>query len=212
MLTPPLLPAPRCHSMASVLIRGPNRFLSESMPMWRTPVPYQIQCDCGQTVDVVEGQAGSTVSCSCGRTVSIPSLLALRSSARGQVKEAAAVAKPSRNAAWARWWAIGLITGAWASLIFSGVVSALIGPKLGRRGEEAFIITGVTVYSLAYIAGMACLAIARGYRPWIGPALWFLGNAFGCLGRGLAFVILPPLVGLVVLLLLPNRSPPPDDR
>jgi hypothetical protein len=39
---------------------------------------YHVQCECGTTIPVSTGQAGSTVSCECGSPVSVPRLAQLR--------------------------------------------------------------------------------------------------------------------------------------
>src|SRR4051812_25589923 len=39
---------------------------------------FVIRCDCGRSLTVPAGAAGSAVECACGRTVPVPSLSALK--------------------------------------------------------------------------------------------------------------------------------------
>ena len=57
---------------------------------------FLIACECGQSITVSEGKAGSRVQCSCGRLTPVPSLSALRS--QGVVKSEPEVVPSGRRA------------------------------------------------------------------------------------------------------------------
>jgi hypothetical protein len=48
------------------------------MPTAASPSLYEIQCECGQTMTVTAGQAGSQVLCECGKSVDVPTIRELR--------------------------------------------------------------------------------------------------------------------------------------
>src|SRR5262249_42368870 len=45
----------------------------------RPPVDFQVPCECGKSLFVTEGMAGSSVRCRCGRAVMLPSLREMKS-------------------------------------------------------------------------------------------------------------------------------------
>jgi tetratricopeptide (TPR) repeat protein len=50
---------------------------------------YQVACNCGNVLPVLEGMAGSSISCSCGRAVAVPRLSELRAQASTDVVQPA---------------------------------------------------------------------------------------------------------------------------